>query len=142
MNLVYAVKNPGTVLTFPVKAGEKIEAGTCVGIDANGYAVSYVKNSADTYKGVFIALDSIDNTNGADGSLLDGEALNCILVYGYDSRLIVKSANLTQGKVLGNVYGGTSSLSDTPYTTTTTTENPLGILIASLGSNKAEILIK
>ena len=140
MNLVYAVKKTGTVLTFPVKAGEKIEAGTCVGIDANGYAVSYVKNSADTYKRVFIALDSIDNTNGADGSLLDGEALNCILVYGYGSRLIVKSEYLTQGKVLGNVYCRVNSIYISDYPTKT--ENPLGILIASLGSNKAEILIK
>ena len=140
MNLVYAVKKTGTVLTFPVKAGKKIEAGTCVGIDANGYAVSYVKNSADTYKRVFIALDSIDNTNGANGSLLDNEALNCILVYGYGSRLIVKSENLTQGKVLGNVYSRVNSISISDYPTKT--ENPLGILIASLGSNKAEILIK
>lgn len=90
------------IQAYPVLAGENILAGTFAVVGADGFLKTAVAANIKTARMVVIAIDSLDNTSGANGSV--STALNLVKCYVEGTFKLENFATITQAQVGKSMY--------------------------------------
>jgi hypothetical protein len=132
----------GSIQAVPVKASEKIYAGTWVAIEtATGLLVNVIEANRANYTKKYLAIDSLDNSSGSAGVInADGTGERTVRVYAEDVIVIdTFSDTLAQTDVGAAVY-----VKDNEKLTKTSTGagGIMGVITKIQGTGKAAVRIK